>query len=250
MKILQLIQKPQLRGAEVFACQLATHLKEQGHDVWIVSLVQGEAILPFRGTHIELKRPLGKRMFDLTGWRALARLIKDFNPDVVQANAGDTLKFAVFSKLLFSWNASLVFRNANKVSDFIKTKPKLRFNKFLVNQVQYVISVSELCRLDFVKTYSYQPEKTITIPIGIEGGSAEKFLPDLEQLFTGNDVLVHVASFVPEKNHEGLIRIFAELKAIRTNIKLVLLGDGRLRNIIEEKVREQGLLNDVLFFGI
>ena len=49
MKILQLIQKKQLRGAEVFAAQLSTHLVELGHEILIVALLDGKDQLPFTG---------------------------------------------------------------------------------------------------------------------------------------------------------------------------------------------------------
>jgi L-malate glycosyltransferase len=158
LKILQLIQKPQLRGAEMFASQLSNQLVEAGHQVLLVSLLPGTSQLPFKSDHINLDRPLSKRFIDWQGWNQLAKEIKTFQPDVVQANAGDTLKFAVFSKLFFGWNTPIVFRNANKVSDFITSTPKLLFNKFLVSNVQHIISVSELCRQDFVKTYTYNDE--------------------------------------------------------------------------------------------
>jgi L-malate glycosyltransferase len=168
LKILQLIQKPQLRGAEIFASQLSNHLLDEGHEVVMISLLPGESSLPFNGNIIRLDRPLSKRFIDVKGWRELAMHIQKFKPDVIQANAGDTLKFAVFSRLLFRWKVPIVFRNANKVSDFIATWPKLIFNKFLIIKVAHVISVSELCRQDFIKTYSPPHEKTTTVPIGIE----------------------------------------------------------------------------------
>jgi L-malate glycosyltransferase len=151
----------------MFASQLSNQLVQAGHEVHLISLLEGDATLPFEGNHIRLNRPLNKRFVDVTGWKALAHHIKKIKPDVVQANAGDTLKFAVFSKLLFGWRTPIIFRNANKVSDFINTTPKLLFNKFLVGKVQHVISVSELCRQDFVKTYGYNSSKTTTVPIGL-----------------------------------------------------------------------------------
>mgnify|MGYP003337248069 CR=1 FL=1 len=38
MKILQIIQRSQLRGAEIFACQLAVNLQQQGHEVHMLVL--------------------------------------------------------------------------------------------------------------------------------------------------------------------------------------------------------------------
>jgi len=76
MTILQLIQKPQLRGAEMFATQLSNELTELGHEVMVVALFPGASELPCKGTFIRLDRPIGKRWFDYEGWKALANLIK------------------------------------------------------------------------------------------------------------------------------------------------------------------------------
>jgi glycosyltransferase involved in cell wall biosynthesis len=250
LKILQLIQKPQLRGAEIFACQLANHLVEDGHEVRLVSLLPGTSGLPFKGKHIKLERPLTKRFFDWQGWKQLAQEIKSFQPDVVQANAGDTLKYAVLSKLFFHWKAPIVFRNANKVSDFINSVPKLLFNKFLVYRVSHVISVSELCRQDFIKTYTYNPAKTTTIPIGIETGLVQhELVEDVKPIFKSGKVLLHAASFVPEKNHEGLLRILQRIVAVHKDVHLVLVGDGRLRPMVEEQIKEKGLHTNVHVLG-
>jgi glycosyltransferase involved in cell wall biosynthesis len=250
MKILQLIQKSQLRGAEMFASQLSNQLMQAGHEVHLISLVEGNASLPFTGNHIRLNRPLNKRFIDAAGWKVLAQHIKKIKPDVVQANAGDTLKFAVFSKLLFGWKAPIVFRNANKVSDFINTAPKLLFNKFLVGNVEHVISVSELCRQDFVKTYTYNNVKTTTVPIGINLQQVNQAIPsDLTSFFSSGKILVHAASFVPEKNHVGLLKIIQKLVERGEDVKVILIGDGKLRPTIEQQLADMQLTDRVLLAG-
>lgn len=250
MRILQLIQKPQLRGAEMFACQLSNHLLAMGHDVTVVCLLDGNAKLPFQGKLVNLKRPLAKRFFDVAGWKQLAEYIRENKPDIVQANAGDTLKFVVLSKLFFRWKTPIVYRNANKVSDFITSRPKFIFNKFLVSQLQHVISVSELCRLDFIKTYSVSPEKTTMVSIGIEAVSVNKTLSaDVLPYFNSGKVIVNVASLVPEKNHEALLRITREVIKEYSNIKVLILGDGKLRESLQQKITAMGLDNHVVLLG-
>jgi glycosyltransferase involved in cell wall biosynthesis len=250
LKIIQLIQKAQLRGAEIFASQLSNHLNAEGHEVHMVSMFRGNAILPFKGNLINLDRAAGKRMMDIQGWRLFAIHIRNINPDVVQANAGDTLKFAVFSKLFFGWKAPIVFRNANKVSDFIDSLPKLIFNKFLVNRVSHVISVSELCRQDFINTYSFDAKKTTTVPVGIEIEALEDSPPaDLRHFFTRGNTLVNVASFVPEKNHAGLLRIIKRLLENDTDLTLLLVGDGKLKASIQQQVLEMKLSKHVFLTG-
>ncbi len=221
-----------------------------GHDVLLVCLFDGSATLPFRGKIVKLDRSLKTRLIDVSGWRQLAGVIRDFDPDVVQANAGDTLKFAVLSKLVFRWRTPIVFRNANKVSDFITSRLKWVFNGWLVQQLSYVISVSELCKLDFQKTYNYSSEKITAIPIGIDCRADPAPLPaDIEPLFKNGKILLNVASFVAEKNHTGLLTMMGRLVNDSPELKLILIGDGKLRKPLEDQVKALGLDHHVFLLG-
>ncbi|WP_155807129.1 hypothetical protein [Gillisia marina] len=69
MKIIQVVQKPQLRGAEIFACQLSNHLMDLGHEVIIISIFSGDAELPFNGEIIKLNRDISNRFYDVVAWK-------------------------------------------------------------------------------------------------------------------------------------------------------------------------------------
>ena len=62
-------------------------------------------------------------------------------------------------------------------------------------------------------------------------------------------VIGHVGAFRRQKNHTFLIDVFAEVKKERKNAKLILVGQGPLREEIEEKVKKLGLEKDVFFLG-
>lgn len=62
--------------------------------------------------------------------------------------------------------------------------------------------------------------------------------------------ICHIGSFNIQKNHDFLIDIFYEFKKINSNSCLVLIGDGELRENIENKIKELGLIDDVIMTGI
>lgn len=62
-------------------------------------------------------------------------------------------------------------------------------------------------------------------------------------------VIGHIGRFVEQKNHRFLIDIFAEVKKTKKNAKLVLVGQGPLREEMEQKVKDLGLEKDVFFLG-
>lgn len=62
-------------------------------------------------------------------------------------------------------------------------------------------------------------------------------------------VVGHVGRLSPQKNHEFLINVFKEIKAIEINAILILVGTGDLMETIRKQVKQYNLENDVLFLG-
>lgn len=60
----------------------------------------------------------------------------------------------------------------------------------------------------------------------------------------------HVGRFVKTKNHEFLIEIFNEILKQKNNAKLLLIGDGNLKSLIEAKVKNLGIEKAVIFLGV
>lgn len=63
-------------------------------------------------------------------------------------------------------------------------------------------------------------------------------------------VIGHVGRFMPQKNHEFLIEVLYDLKKKINNIKLILIGDGRLEDSIKSKIVNLKLEDNVIFLGV
>lgn len=251
MTILHLVQKPQMRGAEIFAAQLANHTRGHGHKVIMVSLFPGSSQLPFDGQTISLGGKPGHRLWNITAWWRLARIIKQEKPDIIQANAGDTLKYAVFSKLIFRWKQPIIFRNASTISLYIKTRPAKIWNGFLFRYTDKIVSVSKASASDFMRLFPKCKDRIVIVPIGIEESPVkEKKDPALHNGSGLFPVLVHVGGFTYEKNHIRLIAIFQDLLTLYPRARLHLVGDGPLRKDIEEIVRQKRLSSAIRFYGV
>lgn len=69
--------------------------------------------------------------------------------------------------------------------------------------------------------------------------------------FSERDVVFgHVGRFNPQKNHSFLIDTAAEIVRIDHRAKFLIVGDGQLRPIIEERARALGLTNQIVFAGL
>jgi glycosyltransferase involved in cell wall biosynthesis len=237
-----------LRGAEMFASQLATHINGAGHKAIIVFVFPGNAPLPFTGVTKHLNGSPKKRFRDLKAWRNLAQIIKEEKPDIIQANAGDTLKYAVLSKLFFKWKQPIVFRNASTISLYIKTASARMLNGFFFKYASRIISVSRTSATDFAQLFPQYKERIVTVPIGIE---ETEFKSGEENILkqASKPVLVHVGGFSYEKNHVRLIEIFEGILKQQPNASLHFVGSGPLQGQIEELVKQKGLASKVHFYG-
>lgn len=63
-------------------------------------------------------------------------------------------------------------------------------------------------------------------------------------------VVGNVARMVEMKNHKFLIEVFEEILKVKSNAKLLLIGDGPLRNQIEQQVTELNINKNVIFYGV
>lgn len=249
MRVLQIIQKDQPRGAEIFASQLSRHLRDQGHQVLIISLFRYKNSNQPAGDHIALQRSSLLRFFDPIGWWLLNRYIRKFKPDIIQANAGDTLKYAVFSRIVFRWKSTLIFRNANLMSSFATSFLKKTFNSWLLSKTDHIISVSPRCSDDLSHHFFIPTIKRSVVPIGIEEKQPDELHASLKSFIAEGSIITHIGSFVSEKNHIGLLRIFKLIVQKIPNAKLILVGEGHLRSSIREEVIRNNLDKCIHFTG-
>jgi glycosyltransferase involved in cell wall biosynthesis len=241
MKIIQLIQRPQRRGAEIFAAQLSEHIRLNGHDVLLISIYQGDAVLPFKGDFVKMDRPNYNRFFDFAGWRGLADIVREFQPDIVQANAADTLKFSVFSKRIFGWRAPVIYRNANQMGDFIRNRFHQIFNQYLLNQVSGIVSVSVASARDLNSTFDTRGKKSIVIPIGVDPKEIDRGVKENVRAVLPENFLLQVGGLVSEKDPLGMVDIFSTISKNQPDLQLVFLGSGSLRDKLMGKISVLGL---------
>jgi len=216
-------------------------------DCRIVTLLAGDGVLPFNGLIIKLDLENAGIANVLKGSRGLAKIISEFNPDIVQANAGDTAKVAVISKLIYRWHQPIIFRNASTISGYMKKRSAKLFYSGIFRFVARVISVSETSKIDFVKNFPFIHNRITHIPIGVNiDTSTDRHDPYPERLGAR---LVHVGGFTFEKNHYALINIFRMIRKEHPEARLWLVGSGKLKPEIEQHVEKEGLSNHVFFAG-
>lgn len=237
MKIIQLITRKQRRGAEIFACQLASALQANGHVVEVLSLFDGIANFPFEGEIKSIQADPKKRFYDWKSWKKLAEFIREFKPDIIQANASETLKFAVLSQVIFGWKSQIVYRNANQMSGFLRNGLQKTWNKFLLNRVAGIASVAEASASDLIQTFQLKTKPIRVIPIGIDSVEIDDKLKEEPNLKLPKSFLIQIGGWVPEKDPLGMISIFENLSADYPDLHLVFMGSGPLEKAMIQYIQ-------------
>jgi len=259
MRILQVITRNDLRGAEVFVGLLSETLAERGHDVCIAALyaptVRSQPLAVDRSVQVvELNGRVKGRIETTTGYRLL-RTVRQFRPDVVQANAFHALKYLVLVKRLSRAGWPIVYRNVSMASGWIEKSWKRRWGTWLFRHVERVATVSDMSKTDLCQAYRFPETHAITVRRGIripghvQRERARRQLAELASISPQHPLLLHVGGFTREKNHAGLVEAFEQILQNHPDAQLVLCGDGPLRPDIEQAVKATGMSSRVSFLG-
>jgi glycosyltransferase involved in cell wall biosynthesis len=253
MKILQLVTKRQYRGAEVFAANLSTELLKLGHEIIFAGLYENEAdVLEVEGAENLDLSPNKNGAFSPALVQKIIQLVKKTNPDVVQCNGSDTLKYMVAASF-FTARVPLVYRNISIISEWLSNTPKKLLYKKIFTRIDHVSSVGEEAIEDFIRTFNYPKSQTSVIRRGIPikevGSLTRKNLKEELNLAEGDKIAMHIGNFSPEKNHSFLLDIFSELKEEQPEVKLVCVGNGVLFEKVKNEIEERDLEETVYLLG-
>lgn len=263
MKVLFLVQKPQRRGAEVFAYHLSQELRCQNWSVHTVYLYPyyGAGALPL--THdteclngVEqhsLERAIGVHPQLL---KRLLQVIDRVQPDIVQVNGSRTVKYGALAHCLRRkqrW--ALVYRNIGNPQDWMLSVPHRLFYKYLVMpELDGIVGVSRTTLENVQKIYQL-PIPTQNIPRGVDPKALQPQYNRSElraalQIEESTPVVLYVGSLTPEKRLDRLLSVFQQVRMRLTNAQLWLVGDGPLHHALTQQSIDAGLTAAVRFLGI
>ena len=182
---------------------------------------------------------------------AIARL----KPDLVHSNSSYTNVLSRFVKILAP-RTKIISTIVNYKEGGRILESMYRLTDFMVDQNVHLTKQTEKRYLDEKMNSSH---KTIVIPNGVSlcdsGGG------DFQNIGGGGDIdsnmgvdfrWVCVAALHEKKDHLNLLKAFVRAKADSPDVsrELLLLGDGSKRKELEDFVDQNGLQEDVVFYGV
>src|SRR5699024_522914 len=162
---------------------------------------------------------------------------------------------AILAKIISLTRTRVVVREAAYLGGSFRKNISLRIFGTFYRLAQQVISLSEGVKDNLIKRYQVNRKKITVIynPIDIDkirrDGARDFPEKAHQQLFEKSpQTFVTAGRLVPEKDHETLLEAFQIIRK-QGEATLIILGEGELREVLQEKAEELGIAKDVHFIG-
>jgi glycosyltransferase involved in cell wall biosynthesis len=238
-RILILVSTDRRRGAEVFSERLRDGLVASGWVVEAVSLkAYGEdpraAVEPLIG----IDEASGGR-FDRRVFEALRNKIDVFGPDIVIANGGATLRYAVAAGLIRK--TTIAYIGIGEPHYWLRSWYSRLLNRLMLRMADAVFAVSSATAVQLTELEPSLAGRITTMYTGVPGELFELSPSDAE----GPLRVLMVGSLTHEKNPMLALRAVSEI----SDARLRMVGAGPLLIDLQEEARRRQMSDRVDFVG-
>jgi N-acetyl-alpha-D-glucosaminyl L-malate synthase BshA len=121
---------------------------------------------------------------------------------------------------------------------------------FSINESDAITAVSDNLRLETYKSFAITKEIEVIHNFVDVNRFSKKPIDAFRRVIAPNNerILVHASNFRKVKRVQDVVHVFAEVKK-QMPAKLLMVGDGPERPVMEELVKDLGLIDDVRFLG-
>lgn len=233
-----MVQRPQRRGAEIFAYELSEQLRRFGVTVKIVYLYDAvdDMRLPLRTEDMCLngqeEHPLERFPgFHFGLLRDLTEEITSFAPDIVQVNGARTVKYGAATKHLVSGEWKLIYRNIGLPSHWHRSwRTVMAYRLLIVPRIDGVVGVSEHSLTDAVDLYGLNvPRVVICNGVDPEKLQLDRDRETVRRSLGVDDhrVLLFVGTLTPEKRPDRFVRVASALMGEDDRVRAWVVGTVR-----------------------
>lgn len=244
MKIIFTIQRLDgFGGAQRVLVNIANRFAEDGYEVELIALRGDTSIYPLHDNikiHCVTELAANSKHISekLKKLGDLRRLIQRISPDVVVSFDCDLNILTLVS--LLGVSIPVIACERNDPFSFPKRRILRLIRKPLYQKAKGLVFQTKIAQEFFPKKIQ---TRSILIP-----NPVRKDLPEPNRK-TVEKVIVSAGRLTRQKNHRLLIEAFAEISDRYPDYKLVIYGDGEMRNELETLVDQMHLTGKVLFYG-
>ena len=257
IKVLHLISSTSFLGAERVVCELANHLDTAQFHCTVGLLGSPDvAVDAFRQAVDETRVSIvyfpcaGK--FSWATITAVVNFVKNQHVDIIHSH-GYKSDFYSFLARIETRNVRAVATNHNWITNSLSEKVYRCIDLLVLKRYRRIVAVSEKLKVE-MSVAGINSDRIKLIMNGISSATP----PTIDQALAvratlgiseGCFVIGCVASLIPVKAHADLLHAFALLVKSVPDSKLLLVGDGPLRQELERTALNLGLEDSVTFLG-
>jgi len=251
MKVLHLISGGETGGSKNHLLSL---LEQFPKDEVILGVMQ-EGLLSKEAEELGLKVVHFKQSsrYDFSVIKKLAELIKKEKIDILHTHGPRANLFGYFvkRKAKFMWMSTI---HSDPSKDFIKggVKGKVftKINMMVLKKIDHFFAVSHRFK-EMLVGFGISEQKITVIYNGISFDVPKHEVLERNNLGIAEDdfVITMVARLHPIKGHEVTFKALAEVIKIHPGVKLLLIGDGPMKQELVEMVNQLNLQQNVKFEG-
>ena len=253
-------------GVERLVSNLTIHLSKK-YNIFILTVYHFKNLYPYIGHYYSLKENLGvmRKILNSLKFLTIIRplriysVIRKISPDFILSSLDITNVYSILSKYIFRFNIPLfICVQNNPIMRYLK---KLKYLNFLIRELYPLKSVNKIITISrrlekILENYYYiEKDKLQTILNAIDlkliNKKKKEKIGIYNKLFDDVNTIkfITVGRLVDQKGHNYLIDSFFEVKKQVPNSKLIIIGDGTLRQKLEMQIKKRGLKDDVLLLG-
>lgn len=250
-KLLYVVHSLTLAGTERLVFKMAMALTAQ-YEVAI-------CCLDSKGAFWESAQAAGIKLFCLErkpGWHLkifidCVKTFKEFNPDIIHAHQYTPYFYSAISKILIHSPAKLIFtEHGRHYPDKVK-RMRRAINQLLLKYTDAITAVSEYSRKALYEKEALHSKPITVIYNGIDltGDENKKDIRAECGIFQKTKIVGFAGNLRPIKNPILLLKAFARICKNEPNLVLVYIGDGELKEEIQNTANSLGVEDKVFLPG-
>lgn len=257
IKVLELIDGGFLGGGQTHILSLVGNLDPEKYDAVIAAAPKGEFKEEAFSRGFKFQNVYLTKLYKGKYLNAIDKIVKDNKIDIIHSHGGIAGMYARFYKKKFD-NVKIVHTihgiHYNRTGNFLRRVFSQSTEQHLVKYTDRFICVSDEDKKLAEKMKIIDPLKTEVIKNGINverftGKEKDPGLIERYNIKESDFIIGNISRFDYQKNQRQLIKVFSVLAQRIHDIKLLLVGDGKLFEECVNQAELEGVADKVIFTG-
>jgi len=252
IKVLETIRQGQIGGGESHVLDLVKGLNKEIFEPIVLSFTHGPMVDQFLKMGIKTHVIETLKPFNISTYNAVKNILIKEDIDILHAHGTRALSNTLFPAKSLGIPVAYTVHGWSFHQDqsFVVRKTRELSEKYLTNQVDRTISVSNSNQRDGLDRFNMQRSQVINYGIDLNRFNAQNKLKDLRAelgIQEGKTVVGFLVRMTIQKDPFTLIKAIAEVAKETRDVQFLFIGDGDLKQQSIEMAEQLGVRDMVTF---